>query len=164
MILCVWCFLVERVNEKYGWVVMLALGLLWLVVGLNQIFTPDALMENDAQHIMGMSLSELEALSPEAALYVRWLTGALGMLKTSWSFLVLAITLTGYRKGEKWAWYTLWLVPALLVGQGIFNSVFLGDINEMLPWVPITTITLFGLLLPFRKFFPKDRQEALEEG
>ncbi len=157
----------ERTYEKYGWVVFLALGLLWLVVGLNQAFTPDALMENDALHIMGMSLSELEALSPEAALFVRWLTGALGMLKTSWSFLVLAITMTGYRKGEKWAWYTLWLVPALLVGRGVFNSVFLGDINEMLQWIPITTITLFGLLLPYRKFFPrlsKDRQEVLEEG
>ncbi len=154
----------ERVNEKYGWVVMLALGLLWLVVGLNQIFTPDALMENDAQHIMGMSLSELQALSTEAALLVRWYIGSLGMLKTSWSFLVLVITMTGYRKGEKWAWYTLWLVPTLLVGSGVFNSVFLGDINEMLQWIPITTITLFGLFLPYRKFFPKDRQEALEEG
>jgi len=155
---------VERANEKYGWVVMLALGLLWLVVGLSQVFTPDVLMETDAQHIMGMSLSELETLSPEAALFVGWLTGALGMLKTSWSFLVLAITLTSFRKGEKWAWYTLWLVPVLLVGQGIFNSVFLGDINEMLQWIPITTITLLGLLLPYRKFFPKDRQEVLEEG
>ncbi|MFX1416142.1 MAG: hypothetical protein ACFFC0_04980 [Promethearchaeota archaeon] len=154
----------ERVNEKYGWVVMLALGLLWLVVGLSQVFTPDVLMETDAQHIMGMSLGELEALSPEAALFVRWLTGALGMLKISWSFFVLAITMTGFRKGENWAWYTLWLAPVLLVGQGIFNSVFLGDFNEMLQWIPITTITLFGLLLPYRKFFPKDRQEVLEEG
>ncbi|UCH04713.1 MAG: hypothetical protein JSW05_00700 [Candidatus Thorarchaeota archaeon] len=154
----------ERANEKYGWVVMLALGILWLVVGLNQVFTPDALMENDALHIMGMSMNELEALSPEAVLYVRWLIGALGMLKMSWSFFVLAITMTGFRKGEKWAWYTLWLAPVLLVGQGIFNSVFLGDFNEMLQWIPITTITLFGLLHPYRNFFPKDRQEVLEEG
>ena len=155
----------ERVNEKYGWVVMLALGLLWLVVGLSQVFTPAAMLVDDIQHFAGISLSELETLSPEAALFVRWLTGALGMLKTSWSFLVIAITLTGYRKGEKWAWYTLWLVPALLVGSGIFNSIFLGDINEMLQWIPIMTLTLLGLFLPYRKFFPRlsrDKQEALE--
>ncbi len=112
-------------------------------------------MEEDAFHIIGMSLSELEALSPEALLFARWLMGALGMLKISWSLFVLAITVTGFRKGEKWAWYTLWLVPVLLVGQGIYNSVFFGDINEMLQWIPITTITLFGLFLPFRKFFPR---------
>jgi hypothetical protein len=143
----------ERGYVKYGWVVYLFLGLLWLVVGLTQAFNPWGL--TDAQHITGMSLRELEASYPEATELVRFLYGALGMLKTSWSFLVLAITLTGFRKGEKWAWFTMWLVPALLVGQGLFNSVFLGDFKEMLQWIPITTVSLLGLLLPYRKFFPR---------
>ena len=145
----------ERAYEKYAWVVYLALGLLWLVVGLTQVFNPDALLEDDAQYVIGMSLSELEASSPEANELVRSLYGAIGMLKTSWSLLVLAITLTGYRRGEKWAWYTLWLVPALLVGTGVFNAVFLADVSEMLQWIPITTVSLVGLLLPYRKFFPR---------
>ncbi len=138
---------------KYGWVVYLFLGLLWVVYGLTQVFNPENL--RDAQHITGLSISELEVKSPEATELVYFLYGALGMLKTSWSFLVLAITLTGFRKGEKWAWFTMWLVPATLVGQGIFNSVFLGDFNEMLQWIPITTISLLGLFLPYRKFFPR---------
>ena len=117
MTLHFWLFLVERVNEKYGWFVFLFLGILWFVVGISQAFTPDVLMEEDVQLILGMSWSELQALSPEAALYARWLMGALGMLKISWSLFVLVITLTGFRKGEKWAWYTLWLAPVLLVGQ-----------------------------------------------
>jgi hypothetical protein len=145
----------ERPWVKYGWVVYLFLGLLWLVVGLTQVFNPGALLDDEAQHITGTSLSELEASCPGATELVRFLFGAVGMLKTSWSFLVLAITLTGYRRGEKWAWYTLWLVPALLVGQGLFNSVFLGDAKEMLQWIPITTVALVGLLLPYRKFFPR---------
>jgi hypothetical protein len=49
----------------------------------------------------------------------------------------------------------MWLVPAILVGQGLFNSVLLGDFNEMLPWIPITTLSLLGLFLPYRKFFPR---------
>ena len=145
----------ERVYEKYGWVIYIGLGVLWLVVGLSQLFNPDSILENDAQLVTGMSLSELEASSPVATELVRWLYGAIGNLKTSWSFLVLAITLTGYRRGEKWAWYTLWLVPILLVSSGIFNSIFLGDVNNMLEWIPITSISLVGLLLPYRKFFPK---------
>ncbi|MCK4784939.1 MAG: hypothetical protein KAV87_14400 [Desulfobacteraceae bacterium] len=145
----------ERGYVKYGWVVYLFLGLLWLVVGLTQVFNPEELANDEAQHITGMSLSELEASYPEATELVRFLFGAVGMLKTSWSLLVLAITLTGYRRGEKWAWYTMWLVPALLVGQGLFNSVFLGDFNEMLPWIPITSVSLLGLFLPYRKFFPR---------
>ena len=143
----------ERAREKYGWVVYLFLGLLWVVYGLTQVFNPGNL--RDAQHITGLSLSELEVKSPEATELVYFLYGALGLLKTNWSLLVLAITLTGYRRGEKWAWYTMWLVPLTLVGQGLWYSVYLGDFNEMLPWIPITTVSLVGLFLPFRKFFPR---------
>ena len=145
----------ERPWVKYGWVVYLFLGLLWLVVGLTQVFNPERLIDNEAQHIIGISLSELEASFPEATELVRFLFGTVGVLKTSWSLLVLAITLTGYRRGEKWAWYTMWLVPAVLVGQGLWYSVFLGDFTEMLQYIPIMTVSLVGLFLPYRKFFPR---------
>ena len=145
----------ERVNEKYGWLIYIFLGVLWLVVGISQTFDPDALLVNEVPHIIGISLSELDALSPDVAHFVRWVWGSLGILKMSWSFFLLAVTLTGYRKGEKWAWYTLWLAPAVLMSQGIFNSVYIGDFNVMLEYVPIMTIALLGLLLPYRKFFPK---------
>jgi len=140
---------------KYGWVVYLLLGLLWLVVGLTQVFDPEALLDNEAQHILGMSFSELEALSPEAAELARFIFGSVGNLKTSWSLLVLAITLTGYRRGEKWAWFTMWLAPVALVHQGLWYSVFLGDFNEMLKYIPIITLNLVGLFLPYRNFFPR---------
>ena len=144
-----------RLYEKYGWVIYLALGLLWLVVGLNQIFTPDELINTDVQHITGMSLSELEASNPLSIELVRFYMAAVGNLKTSWSFFVLAITLTGYRKGEKWAWYAMGIAPAVLVCQAILDATFLGDVNQRLKWIPITSIAMFGLLLPYIKFFPK---------
>ena len=145
----------ERRREKYGWVVCLFLGLLWLVVGFNQLFTPRVLLEDVAQNIVGMSMSELEALSPVATEVVLWLQMTSGNLKISWSLFLLAITLTGYRKGEKWAWYAMWIAPAVLVCQAILDATFLGDVNQMLKWIPITSIALFGLLLPYRRFFPK---------
>ena len=145
----------ERVNEKYGWVVYLALGLLWLVVGLYQIFLPRELLGDDIQLVLNLSLSELELSSPVAMEFVFWLYGSLGVLKVSWSLFVLAITLTGFKKGEKWAWYTLCFVPALLVSTGLFNTFYIGDVSLMLQWVPILSLSLLGLFLPFRKFFPK---------
>ncbi len=144
-----------RVYEKYAWLIYIALGLLWVVVGLTQVFLPEALIGNESQLVIRMSFSELEASSPVATELIRWLYGALGLLKTSWSLLVLAITLTGYRRGEKWAWYTLWLVPVLLVSSGLFNVIFIGDVSLMLEWIPITSVSLLGLLLPYRKFFPR---------
>ena len=145
----------ERVNEKYGWLVYLALGLLWLVVGLYQIFLPRELLIDDIQLVLNLSLSELEMASPVAIDFVFWLYGSLGLLKVSWSLFVIAITLTGFQKGEKWAWYTLWLVPTLLVSTGLFNTFYIGDVFQMLQWVPILSLSLVGLFLPYRKFFPK---------
>ncbi|MFX0095663.1 MAG: hypothetical protein ACFFBD_28255 [Candidatus Hodarchaeota archaeon] len=144
-----------RVYEKYAWMIFVALGVLWVVVGLNQIFLQDELLKSEVELVTDTSWSEVKASSPVATDFIRWLYGAMGLLKTSWSFLVLAITLTGYQRGEKWAWYTLWLVPILLVSSALFNASFVGDFSLTLEWIPITTVSLLGLLLPYRKFFPR---------
>lgn len=135
--------------------VYLALSLLWLVVGLYQIFLPRELIGDDVQLVLNLLLGDLEVSSPVAMDFVFWLYGSLGLLKVSWSLFVLAITLTGFRKGEKWVWYTIWLVPALLVSTGLFNTFYIGDVSQMLQRVSILSLSLMGLFLPYRKFFPK---------
>jgi hypothetical protein len=144
-----------RVYEKYAWVILLALGLLWLVVGLYSVFSPEGVFETYVQSVTNMSWSELKALSPATADFVIFIYGQLGLLKLSWSFFVLAITLTGYRKGEKWAWFIIWSVPVLLVSNALFSAIFIGDVSQTLQFIPVTTITLLGLILPYRKFFPR---------
>ena len=144
-----------RVYEKYAWVILLVLGLLWFVVGFYSVFLPEGVFETDVQSVTNMPWSELKASSPVAADFVIFIYGLLGLLKLSWSFFVLAVTLTGYRRGEKWAWYTMWSVPVLLVSNALFSAIFTGDVFQTLQFIPITTITLLGLLLPYRQFFPR---------
>ncbi len=150
----------ERVYEKYAWVILLALGLLWFVVGLNSVFLPEGVFETDVQSVTNMPWSELKASSPVAADFVIFTYGLLGLLKLSWSFFVLAITLTGYRRGEKWAWYTMWSVPVLLVSNALFSSIFTSDVSQTMQFIPITFITLLALVLPYRKFFPRKPQSG----
>jgi hypothetical protein len=149
-----------RIYEKYAWVILLAVGLLWLVVGFVALFQPEGIFEGDAQAVTNMPWSELKASSPVAANFVIFIYGQMGLLKISWTFFVLAITLTGYRKGEKWAWYMMWSVPALLVSDAVFSVVFIGDINQVLQFIPITAITMLGLLLPYRIFFTKKTSDV----
>ena len=126
-----------------------------MVVGFVAVFQPEGIFEADAQSVTNMPWSELKASSPEASNFVIFVYGQMGLLKISWSLFILAITLTGYRRGEKWAWYILLLAPILLVSDALFSSIFIGDVSQTLAFIPITTITLLGLLLPYRKFFPK---------
>jgi hypothetical protein len=148
----------ERAYEKHAWVIFLALGILWLVVGLMQAFHPDELLETDAQRVTDMSWSELRASNPEAAELVSYHYWEMGLLKISWSFFVLAIALTGYRRGEKWAWYTMWLVPICLASYAIFYAYWFGGGSVSMESVPIISISLLGLLLPYRRFFPREPQ------
>lgn len=148
----------ERAYEKHAWMIFLALGILWLVVGLMQAFQPDELLETDAQRVTGMSWSELEASSPEATELVSYHYFEMGLLKISWSLFVLAIALTGYRRGERWAWYTMWLVPICLVSYAIFYAYWFGGVSVPMESVPIISISLLGLLLPYRRFFPGEPQ------
>jgi hypothetical protein len=99
--------------------------------------------------------TDLKASSPEASNFIIFVYGQMGLLKISWSLFILAITLTGFRRGEKWAWYIMLLAPILLVSDAVFSVVFIGDINQVLQFIPITAITMLGLLLPYRIFFPK---------
>ena len=144
-----------RVYEKYAWVILLAVGLLWLVVGIVAVFQPEGIFEADAQAVTKMPWTDLKASSPTAANFVIFIYGQMGLLKISWSLFILVITLTGYRRGEKWAWYMMLLAPILLVSDAVFSVVYIGDINQVLQFIPITTITMIGLLLPYRIFFPK---------
>ena len=144
-----------RVYEKFAWVILLAVGILWLVVGIVAVFQPEGIFEADAQAVTKMPWTDLKASSPTAANFVIFIYGQMGLLKISWSLFILAITLTGYRRGEKWAWYMMLLAPILLVSDAVFSVVYIGDINQVLQFIPITTITMIGLLLPYRIFFPK---------
>jgi hypothetical protein len=149
-----------RVYEKYAWVILLLVGLLWLLVGFVAVFSPEGIFEADAQAVTKMPWSELKASSPTAANFVIFVYGQMGLLKINWSLFILAITLTGFRRGEKWAWYIMLLAPILLVSDAVFSVVFIGDINQALQFVPITTITMVGLLLPYRIFFPKKTSDV----
>jgi hypothetical protein len=149
-----------KVYEKYAWVILLAVGLLWLVVGFVAVFQPEGIFEADAQAVTNMPWSALEASSPLVAYFVIFVYGQMGLLKISWSLFILAITLTGYRRGEKWAWNIMLLAPILLVSDAVFSVAFIGDINQALQFIPITAITLLGLLLPYRMFFPKKPKDA----
>ena len=64
------------------------------------------------------------------------------------------ISATSYRKGKKWAWYLLWYVPVVLV-IGIYQSYASLDLRALVGNFLESAVPVLGLLLPYRKFFPK---------
>jgi hypothetical protein len=146
---------VEKAYEKYAWIIISAIGVLTLVGG-----APHALGVNTdpatVESIVGMALSELKASNPRFFnLYDLYFRGG-GLSDMGFGFLITVISSTAYRRGERWAWYTLWSVPVFFLGFTAITMSVGPSASGLLPYLTLFVIlSLLGLLLPFRRFFPK---------
>ena len=79
-----------------------------------------------------------------------------GLLSLVFAVLTTFLSLTGYRKGRKWAWFALLYTPPLLL---MISRSWISPQNlEGYPLQGLAFLALLsvvGLVLPYRKFFPK---------
>jgi hypothetical protein len=145
----------ERVYEKRAWILLFAIGILGLVTSIPPLFGVDpdpARIEG----IIGMSMDELAASNPEFLDLIVFLLGAYGLVNLVWSILVIAISMTAYKQGKRWAWYAFWSLPAYFIGSAAILSRFGLTSIELVLLPLLVVLSISGLLLPIRKFFPKE--------
>jgi len=63
----------------------------------------------------------------------------------------MVISRIPFRKGERWAWYTLWYLLGFLVVVEILDVISVGEQGVIV----LVILSSLGLLLPYKKFFPK---------
>ena len=117
----------ERVYEKYGWAILSASALIGIVAAVVTTFPP----------LYVFSSSLYEGVYP--------MMGALGTALVGFNVLALVMALIPYRRGERWAWYTLWILPLGWVSQFVFSP----DAVYLL----LAILSMAGLVLPLRAFF-----------
>jgi len=145
---------VEKAYEKHAWTILFTLGILNILTGLSIIVEAIPAVSQDEEAAFGFSWTDLQRSDPGAATFIRYLFRSLGYAWLGFSLFTAAVALKSYRSGEKWAWYILWVFP-LVVGLFAATVYFFGDVLLALPYAVYTTLAVLGLLLPYRKFFPK---------
>ena len=110
--------------------------------------------------VVGLSPAEVQNSQPKLANLVNLLSRLLGLFSFSFSLLSMVIIYTSFRKGERWAWYSLLYLPIVyILSPLLFLTVEL--VPGRPPPQPIVTLPIFAvialiaLFLPYRKFFPK---------
>lgn len=138
----------EKTYEKHGWKILFAVGILGLVWDGIQFF---------ASQLGYITVGSPGGLwnggfgSNPTVIPIRFF----GYYGIPFFILVVSVSREAYKRGEKWAWYaflailivfsyTLSLQPIL--GVPSFDISF--DSTIVILWI-------LGLLLPFRKFFPR---------
>lgn len=154
---------VERAYEKYAWVIFTVIGLLTFVGGV-----PHMLGNNGSPEIVesfvGMTVSEFKASNPNFyGVYDYYFRGG-GLSDMAFSFFVIFISATLFRKGDKLGWYMLWSVPAFFLGHAAIALNFGEPTSSLTPFLALfLTLSLLGLLLPIRRFFPKETHTRASE-
>ena len=123
----------ERVHEKYAWLILAG----DVAVGIGSAITT--------------TLPPLSWFSDPLYTTTYSVMGAWGISWVGFEVLALAIILIPFRRGERWAWWTLWLLPALWLCLFFLDTSLIG-------LLALTLISVTGLLLSLRRFFPKEER------
>ena len=118
---------------KYAWMILFASAALGIFGGVALMFPSD--------------------LTSQSA-RVLWLTRAWGITWVGFNIFALVLSVGPYRRGERWAWYTLWLLPLLLL------SYFVLAPEITLNLVPAILTAALGLILPYRRYFSEPEQPS----
>jgi hypothetical protein len=124
----------EEGYERYG----------WMILSANAILGIFAAVLTSSPSIFLFSSPHVGNLYP--------ILGALGTALVGFNLLALIIILVPYRRYERWAWSTLWMLPL----QWISQFLFFPDLMYLM----LAALTMVGLLLPYRGFFPPPKDEA----
>jgi hypothetical protein len=129
---------------------LLALGnAFWIVLAGLPFNGPGGFAQN-----FGMTRAEVEAFNPQLAWWTVHHYQRLAEVSLGWGLFVIALAAGGIRRGERLAWWALWVgaTPTLLSAafreRIIFGRFDPGSIASLI----VLLLFLVGMLLPMRTF------------
>jgi hypothetical protein len=121
-----------KVYEKNAWVLITIIGALGVFSSLMMI--------------AGIGVPTLSGYSLYIARF-----GGISLF--GYGITGMAVSMTAYKKGERWAWYVLWYLPIYFIVDTALTYQQGG--SDWPVSIILTLISLAALLLPYRIFFPK---------
>jgi hypothetical protein len=147
--------------ERYAWILLFVMGLLLVVVGTSYIAMglPERPVHEAAfrdGRVYAPPL--LEQSPPQLSVMFGQVMRSWGIFELGFGIFVMATTWFRFRKGDRWAWFVLWLLPAAMLAE-LLNVLWAGMIVGPLPI--FLFVSVLGLVLPYRQFFRYDRQQTV---
>jgi hypothetical protein len=152
------------VVERYDWVVWVILSLIGVMFGVSDMLTGGPTFASGEavlfEGITGMTWDKLQLAEPGAARFVDYQVRSAGGTILLGGLLTITITVLGLRRGQRWAWLTMWLVGPLSIVLSLIVLLSTEKVPGAGVPVPligqtiILIITVGLLLLTYRKYNP----------
>lgn len=146
----------ERAYERHAWVLIFFVGIVGLIFPVRPLLGSPS-DPQEVRSLTGMTFDEVAASQPRITSYVNVVERAFGTALLFFILLGLVLSAFPYRRGEKWAWFTLWTAPVSLLAFTVMNISAGGAVWPLL--LVLMILSLVGLLLPIRKFFATKQPE-----
>lgn len=154
----------ESFFQSHSWKVLLIISVTLGLFGIGDIIQGMSADPAIANSITGVPWEELQRSNPKMVNLIDLQVRSGGAQLLTLSILSIIICLTGYRRGEQWAWYAFWAYPLLMVL--VFITFLTADRQADFPPPPpllsapvFFVICVLVLLLSYRKFFPLTSKE-----
>ena len=147
---------------RYAWVLLFVFWVLHLVLSVRDFF-PSLLdvclcLPGGQTPIIsstGMTWAQLASSNPRLASFLASTLVDDGISGVGLAVFGMIVSATGYRKGEKWAWYVSWSMPVGILAAQLNIYQLTGSTMILVLAVIFTVVSLLALFLPLRQFFPK---------
>lgn len=149
--------------QKYAWILLFAFWTLHLVLSARDFFpslqdlclacAPGGMTA--IQSSTGMTWSQLSATNPRFASFLASTLVDDGISGVGLAIFGMIVSLTGFRRGEKWAWYVSWSMPIGILAAQLNVYELTGSMMVIVLAVVFVIVSLLALFLPYRQFFPK---------
>ena len=126
----------ERAYEKYGWMILAVSAIFGIVAAVLTTLPP------------------LSWFADPVIILAYSLMGALGITWAGFNAFALVLALIPFRRGERWAWYALWMLPLLWL------SLF-ALAPDLRLYLALAIVTAVGLILPYQRFFSSPEEGSL---
>ena len=138
---------------KISTVILIVLFALAAGYSFVSIVVPTFVLEEDFRAITGKSYQDV--LPPEAVRvsvsHIRHME-VFGLTTTIAGFFIL---FSGFRKGEKWAWWAMLVVGIIAWGYGAVINVLNGNTFDSAVFLVGLVVFLVALFLPVKKFMAR---------
>ncbi len=132
--------------HRASWIILAAVATLTILSGLYVGLTPTS----SQTELSGRAWEDFAAADPEMASIYSMDLALLGMALTAFAVLSTILTVIPYQRGERWAWFALWLIP--LVHGGVALRMLVDQYEAGYVYLGLFVISLIGILLPIRRY------------
>jgi hypothetical protein len=130
--------------QRNAWWGLLAVAVLAALFGIGDVINGVANDPAVPLGVVGMTPAELEAEGPHAyRMYDLTLRGG-GLSLALIGALMTAILLFAFRRGQRWAWWTMWLLPVWAISVSV-GGLLIGVAPGQEPAPPVVSGFVLGI-------------------